>query len=442
MKKILVLCILGYLRTFAKIQQLKNRHAIVLGITGSAGKTTTRLALVTILNEKGIVKHTINANSESGIALNMLGLSMHTYTLLDWARVVLAAPLMILINWRHFDYYVVEMGIDSPLPPKNMRYLLSIIRPQVGIVLNAGLVHAAAFDALVKDKNPERRGEKIRHEIAKEKMVLVKGIDPTGVAIVNKDDAYIAKETRDITARLLTYGRRTGSTFHITHVSTGKRGFCLQFTYQNAAYELALPDPLPEHYAYSFLAAIAGAAAVGVPTEKSIVALSRFRAPAGRFRMFRGVQGSTVIDSSYNASPDTIRESLIHFAKIAGRAHKIAIVGDMRELGMQTKVAHKELADELIRSADEAILFGKETLTYTLPILERRRFPVHHFTRMKDLIRYVEGRVKEQTYILVKGSQNNILLERAVEALLANRKDASLLCRRGPHWDRVRAHTS
>ena len=146
MKKILSTLILNYFRFLARLQLKKNPRATIIGITGSAGKTSTRLAIVHILKTRGIVKHTTHANSESGIPLNILGLHPTSYTYFDWFRLIILAPFKLLSNWEHFAYYVVEMGIDSPDSPKNMAYLLSILRPHVGVVLNASLTHADSFD--------------------------------------------------------------------------------------------------------------------------------------------------------------------------------------------------------------------------------------------------------------------------------------------------------
>ena len=441
MKQFTGLFILGYLRTFAKLQLLKNRQAIVIGITGSSGKTSTRLALVKILATHGRVKHSIHANSESGIPLNILGLSLRSFALLDWLRVILLAPVMVLVDWRHFDYYVVEMGIDSPYSPKNMGYLLSIVRPHVGIVLGAGLVHGAAFDSLVKDKNPARRNFKIRAAIAKEKMQLARGIDPAGVAIVNRDDPALVAELQGIKSRLLTYGRSARSSLRFTKVVSGKNGFRCDFTYQSQPFSLSLPDPLPPHYAGTIAAAVLAATAVGIPIGKSLAALAGLRTPAGRFRLFHGVYSSTIIDSSYNASPTSMHESLIHFAALGKDAHKIAVIGDMRELGLQTKSVHKALADDLLLYADEAVLFGPMTAEYTVPVLASRGFPVRHFARMDEVISYLQKNLSKNSWILVKGSQNTLFLERAVAALLADKNDVKFLCRRGAYWDRLRAKT-
>lgn len=438
-KSLLSRLVLGYFRLLARLQIQKNRSAIIIGITGSAGKTSTRLALALILSSKGKVKHSSHANSESGIPLNILGLKPINYSPIDWARLLILAPLMLIINWERFDYYIVEMGIDSPRPPKNMSYLLRILRPHVAIILNAGLVHGQAFDHLVKDRNPSRRAEKIINEIAKEKMKLASSIDPTGVAIINQDQKELISQTGLVKARLITVGKSSKASVRILKVNPTKRGFSLTFSFQNQEYVLNLNSLFPAPYGYTFAFALAAGMALGITPTTALNALNKYHSPRGRLRLFDGINSTHLLDSSYNASPLAMQENLALLTKLAGHHHRIAILGDMRELGFQAKLIHKQLADWIIEYSDEVLLFGSDVKLYTLPVLAAQHFPARHFSKMSDLISYATTNTPSGSYILIKGSQNTLYLERAVEALLANPKDVSQLCRRGPYWDRIRS---
>lgn len=438
LKKIIARIVLNYFRFFARIQLAKNPRSTIIGITGSAGKTSTREAMVLILKSRGKVKESEGANSESGIPLDILGLHPKNYSMLDWLRLMILAPIRALTFTEYFDFYVVEMGIDSPDAPKNMAYLLSIITPNVSVVLNAGLTHTANFDYLVKDKNSKRRKEKLINLVAKEKMALARGVASGGVAIVNLDQKEFAKNIKDLESRKITYGKSAKADLRIINTSTSLQGFSLSFSYQGTIYKLTTPDILPDHYGHTFAAAISAGCSIGIPPSLSIQALSKYRSPAGRLRIFHGLNDSVVIDSSYNASPDTMLESLKLLKKIGSKHRKIAVLGDMRELGISTKLVHKQLADWVRYYADEAILFGTATKEYTLPVLVSGKFPVLHFEQMSELIKYLKSRLKNNDIILVKGSQNEIFLERAVEEILLNQSDVKGLCRRGIYWDRLR----
>ncbi len=430
LKKIFSLSLLSYFRYFARLQLKKNPKATIIGITGSSGKTSTRLGVVHVLKNRGVVKSSIHANSQSGISLNILGLAPRNYSIFDWLRLMILAPYQYITFDEHFDYYVCEMGIDGPDSPNNMSYLLSILKPNVGVVLNAGLSHAEAFDSLVKDFSPQRRPGKIMSLIAKEKMQLVKNISSHGVAIVNIDQKELVSEKRDIKARVITFGKSKKADLQII----GR----YKYLYQGIKYQLKLTDIYPESFEYTFAATISVCAALAIPPSISTKILSTYRAAPGRLRVFEGINHSTLIDSSYNASPSSMQENLMLLKNMAGSKKKIAVIGDMRELGSMTKSAHKDLALWIMQNADEAILYGDNVKEYTYPLLVSHKFKVHHFSKMSQLVKYLSSLAKPNVYILVKGSQNTIFLERAVEPLLADKSDAKFLCRRGPFWDKFR----
>lgn len=433
LKKIISLSLLNYFRYFARLQLKKNPNATIIGITGSSGKTSTRLGVVHVLKNRGVVKSSIHANSQSGISLNILGLAPRNYSIFDWLRLIILAPYQYFTFNDHFDYYVCEMGIDGPDSPNNMSYLLSIVKPNVGVVLNAGLSHAYAFDDLVKDYSPKRRPAKITLLIAKEKMQLIKSLNARGVAIINVDQKELVSEKRDIKARVITYGKSKKADLQIL----GR----YRYLYQGIKYQLNLSDIYPESFEYTFAAVIAVSAGIGITPSISTKALSSYRAAPGRMRIFKGINQTTLIDSSYNASPSSMQENLMLLKKLAGTKKKIAVIGDMRELGTMTKSTHKDLASWLMQNADEAILFGDYVKEYTYPLLVSHKFKVHHFTQMSPLIAYLITVSKPHTHILFKGSQNQIFLERAIEPLLDDKSDSLKLCRRGPFWDKIRAKT-
>lgn len=441
MKKLLSIVVIEYFRLLAKIQLKKNPAALIIGVTGSAGKTSTRLAIAHLLSSRGRVKHSHHANSETGIPLNILGLRTRDFSLLDWARLIILAPIKLLTNWEKFDYYVVEMGIDSPDSPKNMDYLLKIISPQVGVVLNTGIVHAESFDKLVKDTSPERRYKKLRGLIAQEKMKLAQSLPTKGIAIINIDQIELKGPSSRLKSRTITIGKSKSASFRILSSKVTKKGTEFSFLYQGATLRLVLPDIFAPHFGYTFAAAMAVLAGLGYPPGICINNLETYRSPAGRMRIFSGINNSLIIDSSYNASPDSMEEALSLLKTLGSHSKRIAVIGDMRELGTSAKLAHKKLVNWITTNSTEAILFGPLTKEHTFPVLKSAKFPVHHFSKMSELTTHLRSRLTSKSTVLVKGSQNTILLERAVEAVLANPVDIVNLCRRGKYWDRVRAKT-
>ena len=122
--------------------QLKKIKPFVVGVGGASGKTSLSNFIYLILSEKYKVKQGRGKNSETGIPLDILGLTMKNYNKRDWVKVMIFALINVLFDFRKFDIYIAEMGIDSPLEPKNMSYLLKIIKPDVGVLTNISYEHS------------------------------------------------------------------------------------------------------------------------------------------------------------------------------------------------------------------------------------------------------------------------------------------------------------
>lgn len=429
-KKIIHTWVIRYLTYFARKVMRHNDHAIIIGITGSSGKTSTRLAVSRILSTRGIVKQSIHANSPVGIALNILGLTPSTYSLLDWLRLIILAPIQARRHREYFDYYVVEYGIDGPDEPDDMATLLKIVKPNIAVVLGASLAHTKSFDKLVKDTLPKRRRDKLVSLIAREKMLLAKSLSKRGVAILNIDQAEIAKNKGEIKSRIMTIGKSRSADLMIIDSK--------HLRYNSHVYELTMSQIFPDSYSYTFAASLAVGASMGIPLSTSINAMKDYESPPGRLRIFKGIRQSTIIDSSYNASPSSMQDCLKYLESIAKRKYKLAVIGDMNEQGSNTKFAHKDLSVWIRQYADEAILFGPNTNRFTLPLLQKHGYPCRHFETMSDLNGYLTTHLQKDSFVLVKASQNGMYLERAVQVLLVDREDVKRLARRGPFWDQLR----
>jgi UDP-N-acetylmuramyl pentapeptide synthase len=187
-KKNISLFVLAYIKFFAKIQlqkirliqKIKHRQLDIVGITGSAGKSSTLFACQSVLSPHLKIKTNDGYNSESGLPLAIIGLKIKNYSFFSWLKILLLSPLKILINWQSYDVLILEMGVDSPLWPHNMDYLLSVVKPNIGIFLNVSPVHLANF------KNID--------QIASEKAKL---INQSNTAIINSQDKLVKKYSQN-----------------------------------------------------------------------------------------------------------------------------------------------------------------------------------------------------------------------------------------------------
>ncbi|MBI2032039.1 MAG: hypothetical protein HYT09_00160 [Candidatus Levybacteria bacterium] len=442
-KRALSSFVLFYLRFFAKAQ-LKKIRPIIIGVAGSSGKSSTTSLSAQILSSKFKVKYSAGKNSESGIPLDILGIEMKNYGYLDWFRVILLAPFKLLTNWQKYQIYIAEMGIDSPFPPKNMTYLLKIVRPKIGILTNISIEHSQYFDPLVNEPNEEKRKEKILDLIGNEELNLIRAIPKDGFSILNIDDTRIREIHRNILSTPITIsGTDPTADYFIENEESDISKFEIKFTHKNNAYNLKIKRPLPTFFSYSFLFPIALSHALGVPIEEGIKVLEEnFYLPPGRMSIFEGINDSLIIDSSYNnATIEPISGILDFMAKIGKKRRKVAVIGDMREQGSLSKIQHELLAEKISQTVNLAILIGPMLQNFSVPILEEADFPHFSFLTFSDAEKRIKSTVKKGDIVLVKGSQNTLFLERAVEILLKDKDNIKSLPRRGPFWDRRRAKT-
>ena len=445
MKQLISRIILCYLRLLAKIQLFKVKPLIV-GITGSAGKTSLRNAVEAILKDKYSVKVSYKANSETGIPLNILDLGgKGAYRYLDWLWILPSAWWKLLTNWQKYQIYIVEMGVDSPLPPKNMEYLLTIVRPQIGVFLNALPVHCQPYDHLVPKeiKSAIERKNKVIDLITLEKGKLITGLPATGVAIINADDKRVNELRNKTKAKIISFGMEKGD-IRVEQITSSIKGFSMQVLAEKTKFHLELPRILADkNIAITFSAALAVAKALNIPLQEAIKSLEKnFKMPPSRMSIIPGIKNTLILDSSYNASRVPMISALQTLNRIANNK-RIAVLGDMREMGEEAKAEHQLVAREAVKNCDVLVMVGPLMKSYLLPEVKRLGFPQENcyiFDNTYQAVKALKNRIiKGKETILIKASQNNLFFEIIVEALMKYPEEAEqLLCRRGRFWDQKR----
>lgn len=436
MRKIIVSFILWYLRFFAKVQLFKIRPTVI-GVGGASGKTSLGGLIRLILIEKYEVLETAGKNSETGIPLSILHLKIQDYTYFEWLKIVLSAPLKVFFDWEKYEILVAEMGIDGPDEPKNMSYLLKIIKPKIGLLTNISFEHSVYFEKISKDK------EKILELTKDQEQLLLKSLPGDGLAILNLDDENI-RETTGIKASKFTVSSvKRDSDFFIENIGIAIESFTVNFFSKSKEYQIKIPRLLPSHYAYSLVMAIAVGQALGIKIEDSIKALEKnFILPPGRMSVFEGIKETTIIDSSYNnATLAPIIDLLDLLNRIAGKRRKVVIIGDMRELGVVSKSYHEKVARKLLDITDLVFLIGPLSAEFIAPILSKHKHNFYSFNTFSEAKKAIKDEIKKGDIILVKSSQNTLFLERVVEMILKNQSDVQKLARRGKFWDKIRKET-
>lgn len=435
--------ILSYLRWAAKARLSRLKPTIV-GVTGSVGKSTFVELLDHVTTKSFSVKSTSHGNSESGLPLEILGLrhELTNYQPITWLKVLTKVPRAIL-RGPAYDLLIAEMDADEPTPPRNLSYLLSFIKPDIGVWLTVAPCHTQQFAQVVK--NPEDENE-ILQAIATEIGKLVTTLPANKTAVINTGNPFIAQRQQDIVAKIITAGEQRGADWRISrHTVSLNAGTTFEIMMSGEKWTVQFANNILGPEIGSTVAMVmATALELGIDKETIINRLQSAEFPPGRSSLLPGIKNSFLIDSSYNSSPAAIASMLTAIKKIDAKGRKIVVLGDMRELGPLEPESHRSLGSQVAKVADVAILVGEAVRSYTLPALLKAGFPaaaIHHFRTSQEAGRFIKKQiVKRHDLVLIKGSQNTIFLEEVVAQLLANPEDTIKLARQDNYWQKIRDH--
>lgn len=437
--KSLVLQILRLLAMF----QLKKMGGKVISVTGSVGKTTCKDFLFELLKTKYRVKKTPKSlNSESGVPLAILNQESGYSNPLLWLKTFRGIILTLVFDWQRVDFFIIEMGVDKP---GDMGYLLSFVKPWASIFLGVKPVHTAAFESFADSLLA----------IYQEKKKLVEALPKGGMAVLNLEDESLKNDSLLLESlkknEVSTIGIVSSSDQargpladigSINDASSSESGLRFSLNEGGNSLELSLPNVLGNDFALTLGSAIILAKKLGISDEDLRQSALNFKLAPGRMNLIKGIKDTIIIDSSYNASKFPMLMALDVLAEFKSR-RKIAVLGDMRELGQMAKNEHEEVAQKAVQISDEIVLVGPLMKQFFLPKALELGFTVdkiHWFDNSKEAARFTQDQlIKGGEAILVKGSQNTIFLERVVFALMLEKEKAKdLLCRQEEYWKKIR----
>lgn len=426
--------LVGLLRLLTHLT-LRRYKPLIVGVTGNVGKTSTKEAIRTILaSEKRVRASQKNFNNELGLPLTIIGDWHSTEGFLFWPSVLITAVFRII--FRKSDYpeiLVLEYGIDRP---GDMMHLLDIARPQIGVVTAIGEmpVHVEFFPSI--------------DAVAKEKEKLIMHLPAIGSAILNGDDEKILTMKSKTRAQVLTCGFLKGADIRATNLeefSFSEKGIptresfgvSFKLNYGGNFVPVKMRGVLGEGQVRAALSAAGVGLVLGINLVKIAEALSGFQSPTGRLSVLEGIKGSVLIDDTYNASPLSMKEALRTLFRLKAK-RKIAVLGDMLELGRYTLEAHQEigkisgkLTDVLITVGIRARAVAEAAVVSGMP-----RRSVYSFTETNEAARFLQSIIRAGDLVLIKASQG-VRLEQITEEVMAHPEDApKLLVRQTKTWKR------
>ncbi len=289
----------------------------LVGITGSSGKTTTKEML------SGILSLTGEGLKTEGNFNNLIGLP-HTLFRLTPAH-----------RWA-----VLEMGMSAR---GEIARLAEIARPQMGIITNVGPAHLETLHGL--------------DGVARAKGELFAALPAGGTAIINADDERVAAIPVANGVRRLLFGTTDEAGVRAENIVAEGDGVCFRLLLPSGAWTVRLAIA-GRHNVHNALASAAAAHALGVAPELIVRGLESFRPYRGRMETVRLSDGAVLLEDTYNANPLSMKAALTALDEMGGTGRRIAVLGDMLELGVESPLLHREVGTAAASRVDFLLLLG------------------------------------------------------------------------------------
>lgn len=425
--KILFKKLVVHILTFEARLLLQRTRPTIVAVTGSVGKTSTKDAIYSVLKDhRSARKSEKSYNSELGVPLTVLGLENAWNNPFLWLKNIADGLLIALFPHEYPELLVLEMGVDRP---GDMKRFARWIKPDVVVLtrLPDVPVHVEYFDS------PEA--------VVAEKLELVAALKDDGVLVYNNDDEAVRQAAGALKQRAVGYSRYSPTDFAATqdvvrYADGMAVGLSFTLTHEHTAVTVEIDGCIGVQHTYSAAAAAAVASLFDIPLETAVGSLKSYVPPPGRMRLIPAIKEALVIDDTYNASPVAMERALLTLKEMRNVNRRIAVLGDMLELGRYSVEAH-EAAGKLAASAVNVLItVGVRARKIADSALQNGMDEknVFQFDDAEKAGEELESLLAEGDVILVKASQG-IRLETVVERVMAEPDRAEeLLVRQGRAW--------
>ena len=338
----------------------------VVAITGSVGKTSTKDMVASVMSQKyKVLKTQGNYNNEIGLPLTLLSL-------------------------KDEEAVVLEMGMNSF---GEISLLTNIAKPDVAVITNIGTAHIGMLGS--------------RENILKAKLEILEGLNPKGTVVINYDNDLLndwyKKEKEHY--KIITYGLSLGSDIMGKDAQFNENGSECKAVIKEKEYDVHIPVG-GEHFVSNSLCAISVAEIFNIPMEKALLGISNFELTKKRMEIKTSNCGAMVINDCYNANYDSMKAALGYLGKLSN-ATKIAVLGDMLELGEYSKELHENVGMEVVKdNIDLLICVGKEA-EYIAKKSQELGFNNENIflcTSNKQAINILKEKLKKGDAVLLKAS--------------------------------------
>ncbi len=420
MKKILKPIVILVLALLARAVLHRYRPRIVM-VSGSVGKTSTKDAVAAVLATRFFVRKSEKSfNSEFGVPFTILGVGSPWNNPLAWLSLLRSAFALLILPNHYPNMLVLEVAADRP---GDLARILKLATPDAVVItrLPEIPVHVEAY------ASPEA----VREEEFSPAYAL-----PAGAPlIVSADDPYALESAKRTPAHIVSYGLAADARVRVQN----PRFYEEEGNVVGMEADIHIGD---EHarciergsvgltQLFPLAAALATATAFEIPIADALTALQKYEAPPGRGRLLAGKNNSIIIDDSYNASPAAVEEALKTLGAFPHAMRRIAVLGDMLELGRYSVTEHGRIAVLANQSADLVVTVGIRARAFgAVPA----KAEVMQFENSRAAAEDLPSLVRAGDVVLVKGSES-IRTERIVEALLADPSHTARIVRQEKKW--------
>lgn len=416
------------------IRLLRRHKPKIVAITGSVGKTTTKDMTWELLKKYFNVRRSIkNYNNEIGVPLTIIGAESGGNSILKWI-LVFFKWISAMLSGKYPEILILEMGADKP---GDIKYLMSFVAIDVGVVTNIGISHLENF--------------KTKKAVAIEKGYLLKSVPVNGLAVLNADDVECQKIAPQLKTNVLKcgfdkeavmFGSDVVYGYHSLETRSGKKiklvkGILFKLSFQGKIIPIKLKHALGYPQIYAALNAFAVGEYFKINKLEAAESLQNFMPPAGRMVLMPGIKNTAIIDDTYNSAPESAKACISTLSKIEAE-RKIVVLGDMLELGDEEERAHREIGKEVAQLQPDFFVAVGKRMKYAADEYRKNakdKDSIGCFDSPMEAMIFIQHTIKEGDVILVKGSQG-MRMEKIVEEIMRQpEKRKDLLVRQDETWE-------
>jgi UDP-N-acetylmuramoyl-tripeptide--D-alanyl-D-alanine ligase len=350
----------------------------LIGVTGSAGKTTTKEAIAHVLATRfRVLKSEGNFNNHFGL------------------------PLMLLKVEPEHDVAVIEMGMSHA---GEIRALAKIAQPEIGVVTNVAPVHLEFFDSLAG--------------IARAKYELIESLPASGIAVLNADDEYVSQFGRDFKGKVVTYGTRPMADVRADNIQTcGGEGSEFDVIVAAGREHARLPL-VGEHNVLNALAAVAVGLARGLRPSEAVGALATLAPPDKRGQVLK-LGNITVVNDCYNSNPKALHSMVDALAAMKAK-RRIVVAGEMLELGPAGEQMHRAAGQHIAEKKIDVLVGVRGLAQATVDGAQQAGAEAQFVATPEEAGEWLAREARDGDVVLLKASRG-VKLEKALETWMARR---------------------